>query len=154
MTIRREIPGAGSFELEHLLCDVNGTIANRANLIEGVDERIARAREQLTVHLLSADTLGNLDETAAALGVDAHRVTNGTEKRDYANELGAERCAAIGNGNNDGPMLETVQFGIAVIGPEGSGAKAIAAADAVVPSIVAAFDLLLEDDTTRSTLRP
>ena len=154
MTIRREIPGEGTFELDHLLCDVNGTLANRAELIEGVADRIARVREQLTVHLLSSDTLGNLDETAASLGVDAHRVTNGTEKRDYAVELGPDRCAAIGNGNNDGPMLDTVRFGIAVIGPEGSGAKAIAAADAVVPSILAAFDLLLEADTTKSTLRP
>ena len=154
MTIRREIPGAGSFELEHLLCDVNGTIANRAHLIDGVEERIARARDRLTVHLLSADTLYNLDETAAALGVDGHRVLNGTEKRDYANALGADRCAAIGNGNNDVPMLDAVRFGIAVIGPEGAGGKALAAADAVVTSILDAFDLLLEDDTTRSTLRP
>jgi soluble P-type ATPase len=154
VTLRREIPGAGSFELEHLLCDVNGTIANRAHLIDGVTDRIERAREQLTVHLLSADTLHNLDETAAALGVSGHRVTNGTEKRDYANELGADRCAAIGNGNNDVPMLETVQFGICVIGPEGAGAGALAAADAVVTSVLDAFDLLLEDDTTKSTLRP
>jgi soluble P-type ATPase len=154
VTLRRDIPGGGSFELEHLLCDVNGTLANRAHLIDGVEERIARAREQLTVHLLSADTLHNLDDTAAALGVDGHRVINGTEKRDYANELGAERCAAIGNGTNDVPMLEAVRLGVCVIGPEGAGAPAIAAADAVVTSILDAFDLLLEEDTTYSTLRP
>jgi soluble P-type ATPase len=63
--LRREIPGGESFELDHLLLDVNGTLANRARLIDGVDERIARVREQLEVHLLSADTIGNLDETAA-----------------------------------------------------------------------------------------
>ncbi len=154
MTLRREIPGADTFELEHLLCDVNGTLANRAHLIDGVADRIGRAREQLTVHLLSADTLHKLDETAAALGVDGHRVMSGTEKRDYAIELGAERCAAIGNGANDVPMLETVRFGICVIGPEGAGAAAITAADAVVTSILEAFDLLLEEDTTYSTLRP
>lgn len=154
MPIRREIPGAESFELEHLLLDVNGTLANRARLVDGVAERIGRAREQLAVHLLSADTLGNLDETAAQLGVIAERVRNGTEKRDYAQRLGPERCAAIGNGNNDVPMLETVRLGIAVIGPEGAGAGALAAADAVCGSILDAFDLLLEADTTSSTLRP
>ena len=42
MTISREIPGAGSFELDHLLLDVNGTLANRAQLIDGVDERLDR----------------------------------------------------------------------------------------------------------------
>ena len=37
MSLRREIPGAGSFELDHLLCDVNGTLADRAHLIEVLD---------------------------------------------------------------------------------------------------------------------
>ncbi|MGH2993762.1 MAG: HAD family hydrolase [Solirubrobacterales bacterium] len=154
MTLRREIPGAGSFELEHLLLDVNGTIANRAHLIEGVEERIALVREQLEVHLLSADTLHNLDETAAHLEAAATRVSNGTEKRDYAEKLGPDRCAAIGNGVNDVPMLQAVRFGIAVIGPEGAGGPTLQAADAVCRSILDAFDLLLEADTTASTLRP
>jgi soluble P-type ATPase len=154
VTISREIPGAGTFELDHLLLDVNGTLANRAQLIDGVDERIGRAREQLEVHLLSADTLGNLDETAATLGVDAQRVQTGAEKREFAQRLGAARCAAIGNGLNDIPMLETVRFGIAVIGPEGAGGRTLVAADAVCSSILDAFDLLLEADTTASTLRP
>jgi soluble P-type ATPase len=152
--LRREIPDGDSFELDHLLLDVNGTIANRARLIDGVDDGIARIREQLEVHLLSADTLGNLDQTAARLGVDAQRVTNGTEKREYAERLGPGRCAAIGNGLNDVPMLEAVRFGIAVIGPEGAGGRTLVAADAVCGSILDAFDLLLEADTTSSTLRP
>jgi soluble P-type ATPase len=152
--LRREIPGGDSFELDHLLLDVNGTIANRARLIDGVDDRIVRIREQLEVHLLSADTLGNLDETAARLRVDARRVTNGSEKREYAERLGPGRCAAIGNGLNDVPMLEAVRFGIAVIGPEGAGGRTLVAADAVCGSILDAFDLLLEADTTSSTLRP
>jgi soluble P-type ATPase len=154
VTISREIPGAGSFELDHLLLDVNGTLANRARLIDGVEDRIGRAREQLEVHLLSADTLGTLDETAAGLGVDAQRVDTGAEKREYAEQLGPDRCAAIGNGLNDIPMLETVRFGIAVIGPEGAGGRTLVAADAVCGAILDAFDLLLEADTTASTLRP
>ena len=154
MTIRREIPGAEPLELDHLLLDVNGTIANRAEVIDGVEGRIARIREQLEVHLLSADTLHNLDETAAHLGVDARRVVNGTEKRDYAEELGPERCAAIGNGVNDVPMLKAVRLGIVVIGPEGAGGPTVRAADVVCASILDAFDLLLEDDTTKSTIRP
>ena len=154
MTIRREIPGARALELDHLLLDVNGTIANRAHLIEGVEDRIGRIRNQLEVHLLSADTLHNLDDTAARLGVAATRVTDGTEKLDYAVELGPERCAAVGNGVNDVPMLEAVRLGIVVVGPEGAGGPTVRAADVVCVSILDAIDLLLEDDTTKSTLRP
>ncbi|HSJ17012.1 MAG TPA: HAD family hydrolase [Solirubrobacterales bacterium] len=154
MPLTRDIPGAETFELDHLLLDVNGTLANRARLIDGVADRIARARQQVEVHLLSADTLGNLDEIATRLGVDAQWVRTGAEKREYAKRLGADRCAAIGNGLNDVPMLETVRFGIAVIGPEGAGGRTLVAADAVCASILDAFDLLLEADTTSSTLRP
>lgn len=154
MTIRREIPGAEALELDHLLLDVNGTIANRAHLIDGVEERIARVRELLEVHLLSSDTLHTLDETAARLGVAAQRVTNGTQKRDYAVRLGPRRCAAIGNGVNDVPMLEAVRLGIVIVGPEGAGGPTVRAADVVCGSILDAFDLVLEDDTTKSTLRP
>jgi soluble P-type ATPase len=154
MTIRREIPGAQPLELDHLLLDVNGTLADRARLIDGVEERIARVRAELDVHLLSADTLDNLDETASRLGVEAMRVTSGTEKREFAERLGPARCAAIGNGNNDVPMLEAVAFGIAVIGPEGAAGRALAVADAACGSILDAFDLVLEADTTASTLRP
>jgi soluble P-type ATPase len=154
MTIRREIPGAEPLELDHLLLDVNGTIADRADLIDGVEERIARVRELLEVHLLSADTLHTLDDTAARLRVAAQRVTNGSQKRDYAMQLGAERCVAIGNGVNDVPMLEAVRLGIVIIGPEGAGGPTVRAADVVCGSILDAFDLVLEDDTTKSTLRP
>jgi soluble P-type ATPase len=152
--IKREIPGAAPLQLDHLLLDVNGTLADRAHLIDGVEGRIERIRELLEVHLLSADTLGNLDETAARLGVGAQLVTSGTEKRDYAEQLGPELCAAIGNGVNDVPMLERVRLGIVVIGPEGAGGRTVRAADVVCRTILDAFDLLLEDDTTKSTLRP
>ena len=154
VTIRREILGARPLELDHLLLDVNGTIANRAHLIEGVEERIGRIRDQLEVHLLSADTLHNLDETAARLGVAATRVTNGTEKRDYAVELGPERCAAVGNGINDVPMLEAVRLGIVVVGPEGAGGPTVRAADVVCASILDALDLPARGRHDEVHLRP
>ena len=121
VTIRREIPGARPLELDHLLLDVNGTIANRAQLIDGVEERIganprpARGPPALGRHAPQSRRDGRAPRRRG------ERVTNGAEKRDYAVELGPERCAAIGNGINDVPMLEAVRLGIVVVGPEGSG---------------------------------
>jgi soluble P-type ATPase len=69
-------------------------------------------------------------------------------------ELGSRHCAAIGNGANDIDMLHEAALGIAVTGPEGTAAAAVAAADVVCRSIVEALELLLDDRALAATLRP
>lgn len=153
MTLAVEIPGTPALRLENLLLDVNGTLTNRGEPISGVAERLSAIGAQLEVRLLSADTFGTLDALAEELGVDAVRVSSGTEKRAVVAALGAETCAAIGNGANDAAMLEAVALGIAVVGPEGAAAAAVASADVVCASILDALDLLLDERALVATLR-
>ena len=68
--------------------------------------------------------------------------------------LGADQCCAVGNGLNDAPMLRAARLGIAIVGPEGAGSAALAAAEVVCASIIAALELLLDPVTLASTLRP
>jgi P-type E1-E2 ATPase len=154
MAIRYEIPGAETIEVEHLICDVNGTLTDRGELIPGVYARIERLRRDVDIYLLSADTRGRMAEIARTLGVPAEAISRGEEKRAFVERLGAERCVAIGNGLNDAPMLEVARLGIAIVGPEGASAATLAAADAVCGSPTAALDLLLDGTTVASTLRP
>jgi soluble P-type ATPase len=154
MGLTYEIPGTEPIVVEHLLLDVNGTLTNRGELIDGVAERLGRLREDLSVALLSADTLGSLDKIAVALGVEAIRVGRGDEKRELVRERGPRRCAAIGNGANDATMLAAAALGIVVVGPEGAAARAVHAADVVCSSIGDALDLLLDPRAVASTLRP
>jgi soluble P-type ATPase len=150
-----EVPGQPVRRLEHLLLDVNGTLTDRGVLLPGVAERVAMLLPVLRVRLLTADTFGTLAAVRAALGgVDADRVADGAHKLDIAQRLGAEACAAIGNGANDEPMLRVVGLGIAVIGPEGASPRALAAADLVCPSILAALDVLVDPRALAATLRP
>ena len=148
------IPDRPVLELEHLLLDVNGTLTDRGQLIDGVVERMRRVSETLEAHLLSADTFGSLADVASTLGVRSTTVLDGQEKLAFVRELGPERCAAIGNGANDAKMLAEAALGIAVIGAEGAAATAIQAADVVCASIGAALDLLLDDQALAATLRP
>jgi P-type E1-E2 ATPase len=149
-----DIPGSEPLRLDHLILDVNGTLTDRAELIDGVEERVRRLREALDVKLVSADTCGNLDAIAETLGLDAERISRGEEKRAHIERLGAERCAAIGNGANDELMLRVARLGIAVVGREGASATTLRAADIVCGSIVDALDLLLDKNALASTLRP
>jgi len=147
------IPGRDPVEIVHLVLDLNGTLTNRGVLIDGVGERVVALGATIDLHLLSADTFGGLAEVALTLGLRATAVESGERKAGYVRELGASRCAAIGNGENDGAMLETATLGIAVIGPEGAAASAIRAADIVCLSILDALDLLLDDRALVATLR-
>jgi soluble P-type ATPase len=150
---RFEVPGSATLELEHVVLDLNGTLTDRGELIKGVSERLHKVAAQFELHLLSADTFGTMAEISRELGLDAVRISTGTEKQCFVETLGAERCAAIGNGNNDELMLKSSALGIAVIGREGTSPRALAAADLACASILDALDLLLDERALAATLR-
>jgi P-type E1-E2 ATPase len=154
MPLRHEIPGTTPIELEHLVLDVNGTLTDRGQLIAGVTERIERLRDQIGIHLLSADTRGLAGELARQLAIPVERIASGEDKSAFLERIGSARCAAIGNGLNDAAMLRAARLGIAVVGPEGASPTTLNAADVVCPSIGAALGLLLDPLSLASTLRP
>jgi len=133
--------------------DVNETLTDRGRLLPGVPERLANVASRLRVVLVSADTFGTLEETAAALGAEACTAADGAAKVRALDELGRDASVAIGNGANDVPALQAAALGIAVLGPEGASADALAAADVVCLSILDALDLLLDERALVATLR-
>jgi len=153
MTLALDIPGVGDLRLEHLLLDVNGTLTCHGTLIEGVAERLSRARGVLRVALVSADTFGTLGDLGRELGVETVTVAGGEAKLDLVERRGAGRTVVIGNGANDAAALEAARLGIAVVGPEGASTLAVRAADVVCGSITDALDLLLDERALRATLR-
>ena len=143
--IELTIPGRGRLQLQHLVTDVNGTLALDGTLIDGVAQRIAAVRDRLTVHLLTADTLGRQDVIDKQLNLTATRLKPGQEqdqKRAYVEQLGADSVVAMGQGANDAFMLKAAALGICILSPEGAAAETVAACDLVVPDILKAFDLL------------
>lgn len=139
--------------MRHALFDVNGTLTNRGALMEGVAPLVAELASRVSVQLLSADTFGTLAGIAAELGAEAHVVGSGEDKRRVVEELGAERCIAVGNGRNDVPMLRAAALAIVVVGPEGAAGDAVAVADVVCRSSVEALALLLDERVLTATLR-
>jgi soluble P-type ATPase len=148
-----EIPGRPRVELGYLLLDVNGTLSARGELLDGVSERLAALGADIEPWLLSADTFGTLAPIAERLAVPARPAATAGEKHAVLCELGAHRCAAIGNGVNDVLMLSAAALGIAVLGAEGASAAALAAADVVCSSVLDALDLLLDPRALAATLR-
>ncbi|NPA90546.1 MAG: HAD hydrolase family protein [Chloroflexi bacterium] len=151
--IEIHIPGRGTFELEHVVFDVNGTLALDGILLEGVVERLTALQAHLTLHMLTADTHGRQEVIDTILGFQAQRIGTAAGKVRYVLDLGAEHVVAVGNGANDVGMLRAAALGIAVLGPEGAAADALQAADIVAPNIIVALELLLNPRRIVATLR-
>jgi len=154
--IELSIPGRGALRLQHLVSDVNGTLAVDGVLIRGLAERIAAIADRLQVHLLTADTHGRQASIDEQLKLTANRLAGGAEqeqKRAFVEKLGADSVVALGQGANDAAMLKAAGLGICVMSAEGAAAETLIAADLVVPDILAAFDLLDKPLRIVATLR-
>lgn len=154
--IELNIPNRGTIQLNHLVCDVNGTLAIDGRLVDGVSRKLTVLSDRLQVHLLTADTHGQQKIIDAQLGLTAVRIASGDEsgaKADFVRELGSEQVVAIGQGANDAGMLTQASIGIAILSEEGLSSEALHAADVLVADIHNAFDLLEKPIRLVATLR-
>lgn len=154
--IELNIPGRGTLQLEHLVCDVNGTLARDGRLLDKLARPLTALRDRLALHLLTADTYGRQAAIDQMLGTQAVRLQPGDEagqKAAYVRALGAEKVVAIGQGANDAGMLKTAAIGIAVLSEEGLAVEALVNADVVMADIFAALNLLEFPTRLVATLR-
>src|SRR6266540_2563845 len=155
--IEIDIPGWKHLRLTDLVLDVNGTLTRDGEVHAGVAQRLALLRHDLRLHLLSADTLGRLDEIAAQLDAPGTRLEPGRpeaeQKAQFVEQLGAAHVVAVGNGANDVGMLRAAAVGIAVLGTEGLAIELFDAADVLAGSVLDALDMLLVPSRLIATLR-
>lgn len=154
--IEIEVFGRGFLHIEHVVCDVNGTLALDGELLPGVSEVLEKLKTKVHLHLLTADTHGKQEAIDRVLGIRAERLVPGDEagqKARFVQRLGAERCAVLGNGANDAGMLAAAALGICVLSPEGLSLEALHASDVLAPNILLALELLEKPLRVVATLR-
>ncbi|MGI5999043.1 MAG: HAD family hydrolase [Lutispora sp.] len=154
--LKYDIPGLGEINIENIVFDYNGTIAEDGELIEGVGELLLELKNYCNVYILTADTYGTVREKCRQLGivVKTFPVEKASDyKKEMVINLGAEKTICIGNGFNDIEMFKTARLSIAVISREGCSGKLLAHADVVVHSIKDAVDILLNANRLKATLR-
>ena len=69
--IEVNIPGRGIIQLEHLVSDVNGTLAVDGRLTVGLGRILNNLQDRLEVHLLTADTHGRQNQIDRQLNLHA-----------------------------------------------------------------------------------
>lgn len=150
------IPGYGELHLAHLLLDFNGTLAVDGQMVAGVGERLRALSRLVSLHVVTADTFGNVQTQLGGIPASIHILPPGQQdeaKRDHVIRLGASCTAAIGNGRNDLLMLREAALGIGVVLKEGAWGATLAAAQVVCTSILDALDLLVDPLRLTATLR-
>ncbi len=147
-----EIPGFETLELKHLVMDYNGTLALDGELFEGLEAVLNRLSEKLQLHIITADTFGRVAENIKNVNCRLHIIgkeKQNEQKQQYVESLGFAKVCAIGNGANDGLMLQAAALGIALIQAETAAVKTIMSADLVANSV---FDALALFENTKRLL--
>jgi P-type E1-E2 ATPase len=154
--IELTIPGRDVIRLEHLVLDVNGTLARDGRLLDRLPKLLSALKDRLTIHLLTADTFGRQAAIDELLGMQAVRLRPGEEagqKGEYVRALGAQTVIAMGQGANDSEMLKAAAIGVAVLNEEGLAVETLRNADLVMTNIYDALNLLEYPARLVATLR-
>lgn len=149
-----DIPNQGPLELRTIILDLNGTLSVGGVVPDGVKERLAKLTQLgFAVVLFTGNTRGDADEIAAELGIDWKQAKSAADKRDLAVEFGADTCASIGNGLIDLDMMQAVKLRILTMQAEGVHVQTLLNSDIVVPTILDALDLFIDEQRLIATLR-
>ena len=154
--MRIEIPNYRKMTITDIVCDCNGTIAKDGIVLPEIKEIFKRLSSDFTLHVITADTFGSVKAQLEGYGAQIKVLTSGDhtkEKADFVASLGADHCAALGNGNNDSEMLKNAAIGIAVLGDEGCSRETMMSADLMVQNSADALSLFLEPKRLIATLR-
>lgn len=150
------IPGFGNLQIDHLVCDMNGTLSTDGQVSEEVRSRLALLSTEMQIHILTADTFGTAQAQFNGLPVKLtilSKEEQTQQKMQYIETLGEDQCIAIGNGNNDALMLQRAIIGIAINGIEGAAIKTIQAADLLFNSPTDALDAIIHEKRLVASLR-
>lgn len=154
--LRIEIPGRKPLQIEHLVLDFNGTLATDGMLIDGVEQLLNKLSEQISIHIITANTFGTVAESLKGVKckvVVIEKADQDKQKKSYIKQLGPKKCVAIGNGFNDRLMLKFAALGIVTIQLEGAAKWALQNADIACTSVIDALNLLLNPKRIAATLR-
>ena len=153
--MKYDIPGTGIIEISNLCLDYNGTIAYEGKLIEGVEEKISKLKNDLDIYVLTADTYGTTKKECEKLGINIVTFDreNASECKERIVKELKGNTVSFGNGYNDIQMFNNSKISVAIIGGEGVYSGLLSHSTIAVNNILDAFNLLLDKNKLKATLR-
>lgn len=148
------VPGQGQLEINTIILDLNGTLSVGGVVPDGVKERLGVLKAKgLQLVFFTGNTRNDADELAAELGIEWKLAKDAADKRRLALELNPETCASVGNGLIDLELMQTVKLRIVTLQAEGVHTQTLLNSDIVIPNILDALDLFVDEQRLIATLR-
>jgi soluble P-type ATPase len=153
ITIHR--PGAETLQIDFILVDFEGTLAADRRVHPKAKDKINLLSKRTKIYVLTKTEKGEIDGILGKVKAEIiylKEEQSSRQKLEWLRQLGAGRAIAIGNGSDDGSLLEEAGLGICVIGKEGAAGEAMKKADVVVTNILDALDFVLKPLRQKATL--
>jgi soluble P-type ATPase len=153
ITIQR--PGQEPLEINFILLDFEGTLASDRRVHPKAKDKINLLSKRAKIYILAKDEKEGVEEVLKKVQAEILYLTEGEssqKKLDLLRQLGATGTVAIGNGVDDGPMIEEAGLGVCVLGKEGASSEALKNADVVFTDILDALDFLSKPLRQKATL--
>jgi soluble P-type ATPase len=148
-------PGQSDLQIEFILIDFEGTLASDRRVHPKAKDKINLLSRRTKIYILTEEEKERVEEVLRKVKAEIIYLTEGEpsqKKLDLLRQLGATRTAAVGNGADDGPMIEEAGLGVCVIGKEGASSEAVKNADVVFTDILDALDFLMKPLRQKATL--
>ncbi|MDB5183117.1 MAG: haloacid dehalogenase [Candidatus Saccharibacteria bacterium] len=148
------VPGHEDFYIETIILDLNGTLSIAGKLVDGVHERLNGLKARgFNIVFFTGNTRNDADALANELGIEWKLAKTAEEKRNLAQDMNPETCVSIGNGLIDIELMKIVKLSIVTMQAEGVHVQTLLNSDIIVPTILDALDLFLDEQRLIATLR-
>lgn len=148
-------PGAENLEIHFVLIDFEGTLAMDGRVHPKAKDRINLLSKRTTFYVLTKGDRERVEKVLRKTKAEIIYLTEGNaseEKLALLQRLGPQQTAVIGNGLDDGPVIEQAGLGLCIIGKEGASSGSVVKADVVFTDVLDALEFLLKPLRQRATL--
>ena len=147
-------PNNRVLDIENIILDLNGTLANYGIVSERSKELIKALKElNYNIILISGDIRGNAANIAKELNIKIFLGENSEAKAIEVQKFDPNKTAAIGNARIDIGTFNNAIISIATLQQEGIHTEIIKHVDIIVPSIEDALKLFIDTKALEGTLR-
>jgi len=147
--------GLEPLEIDFILLDFEGTLASDRRVHPKAKDKVNLLSKRTKIYILTQEEKEEVEQVLRKVKAEIIHMTEGEasqRKLDLLRQCGPARTVAVGNGTDDGPMIEEAGLGICVIGKEGASSEVVKKADLVFTDILDALDFLLKPLRQKATL--